>query len=56
MMKMTHTQNAMNNPNMFGINNRRLQDFTNEKQKISRSIARLDNFKKHFRYMQDDIN
>ena len=32
-----------------------MQEFQSEKQKISRSLQRLDNFKKQFRYIEDDI-
>lgn len=53
--QMTHTQRAMSSVKMLGLNNRMLTEYQGEKQKISRSLQRLDNFKKHFRYIQDDI-
>ena len=46
MNKMSHTQQAMTNVNFLGLANRPLQEFQSEKQKITRSIQRLDNFKK----------
>lgn len=51
---MSHTQQAMNNAKMLGLA-RPMQEFTSEKQKITRSVQRLDNFKKQFRYIEDDI-
>ena len=32
-----------------------MHEFQSEKQKLTRSLQRLDNFKKHFRYIEDDI-
>ena len=46
MNKMSHTQQAMTNVNFLGLANRPLQEFQSEKQKITRSIQRLVNFKK----------
>lgn len=55
MKKMSHTQAAMNNARLLGINPKPLNMYQSEKQKIQRSIQRLDNFKKQFRYIEDDI-
>jgi len=52
---MSHTQQAMTNAKMLGLSHRPLNEFQSEKQKITRSLQRLDNFKKHFRYIEDDI-
>ena len=52
---MSHTQKAMNNAKMLGLSHRPLNEFQSEKQKIMKSLQRLDNFKKHFRYIEDDI-
>ena len=41
--------------NFLGLANRNLQEYQSEKQKITRSLQRLDNFKKLFRYIEDDI-
>ena len=53
--KMSHTQHAMSNAKLLGLQHRPLLEFQSEKQKISRSLHRLDNFKKSFRYIEDDI-
>lgn len=52
---MSHTQHAMSNAKLLGLQHRPLLEFQSEKQKISRSLHRLDNFKKSFRYIEDDI-
>lgn len=52
---MSHTQQAMNSAKLLGLNHRHLNEYQSEKQKITRSIQRLDNFKRHFRYIEDDI-
>ena len=51
----SHTEMAMNNARMLGIAPRQMNVYQSEKQKITRSIQRLDNFKKQFRYIEDDI-
>ena len=53
--KMSHTQQAMNNAKLLGITHRPYQEYQSEKQKITKSLQRLDNFKKQFRYIEDDI-
>ena len=45
----------MSNAKLLGLQHRPLLEFQSEKQKISRSLHRLDNFKKSFRYIEDDI-
>ena len=52
---MSHTQQAMNSAKMLGLARPTMHEFQSEKQKITRSLQRLDNFKKHFRYIEDDI-
>lgn len=52
---MSHTSQAMNSAKLLGLNHRHLNEYQSEKQKITRSIQRLDNFKKQFRYIEDDI-
>lgn len=43
----------MNSAKMLGLAPK--NEYNTEKQKITRSLQRLDNFKKHFRYIEDDI-
>ncbi len=52
---MNHTEKAMNNAKMLGLVPRPVNQYQSEKQKITKSIQRLDNFKKQFRYIEDDI-
>ena len=52
---MNHTQQAMNSAKMLGLARPAMHEFQSEKQKITRSLQRLDNFKKPFRYIEDDI-
>ena len=52
---MSYTEKAMSNAKLLGLQHRPMQEFQSEKQKITRSVQRLDNFKKQFRYIEDDI-
>ena len=45
----------MTGAKFLGLNNRQIQEFQSERQKITKSIFRLDNFKKQFRFIEDDI-
>jgi hypothetical protein len=41
---------------MLGINTMALNAYSSEKSMISRSLERLSNFKRDFRYLNDEIN
>jgi len=41
---------------MLGINTMALNAYQSEKSMISRSLERLTNFKRDFRYLNDEIN
>jgi len=41
---------------MLGINTMALNAYQSEKSMISRSLERLSNFKRDFRYLNDEIN